>query len=168
MPTKPPATSAAPTKPPAQPPAAAGGLVVVFGDIDCPAKDVKVRVTNEGAGSEGYSITRNGGLVLADRLGEAASRTSEIDLAEDKNVVVRVTQDGKTVKSHTYKLNCVKGAVKSSEKPERLPETGSGSGTLIARLATGAASIVTGAIILWWGGLWPRRREGMFGPADRG
>ncbi|WP_148086220.1 hypothetical protein [Actinocorallia herbida] len=136
--------------------------------MDCPAKDITVRVTNEGAESQGYSITKNGGLVLADRLGAAASRTSEVRLTEDKNVVVRVTQDGKTIKSRTYKLNCAKGGgAKPSEKPERLPETGADSSTLVARVATGAASIITGAIILWWGGLWPRRKEGMFGP-DRG
>ncbi|MDX6743698.1 hypothetical protein [Actinocorallia sp. A-T 12471] len=142
---------------------------MAFGKIDCPSKEITVRVTNDGADSQGYSITRNGSVVLADRLGAAASRSSEIALAEDKNVIVRVTQDGETVKSRTYKLNCVKGgAAPASEKPERLPETGSGTGTLVARLATGAASIITGAIILWWGGLWPRRREGMFGSSDRG
>ncbi|MCD0451379.1 hypothetical protein LO762_19555 [Actinocorallia sp. API 0066] len=141
---------------------------MAFGRTDCPAKDVTVKVTNEGAASQGYSITRNGELVLADRLGANASRTSEVTLAEDKTVIVRVTQDGETVKSRSYKLNCVKGAATPTARPERLPETGSDTGTLIARLATGAASIVTGAIILWWGGLWPRRREGMFGSADRG
>ncbi|MEO3786436.1 hypothetical protein ABGB12_24185 [Actinocorallia sp. B10E7] len=134
-----------------------------------------MKVTNDTGASQGYAITRNGSIVLADRLGPNASRSSSVKLAEDEKVVVRVTRDGRPQATRTYRLNCLKAGAGDTEKPgerpgadERLPHTGADEAVMAARIATGVASMITGVIILWWGGLWPRRRENMFGRADRG
>jgi len=133
---------------------------------------VTVKVTNDTDTAQGYAITRNGSIVLADRLGPNASRTSTVTLAEDERVVVRVTRDGKAQATRAYRLNCLKaGAAEDRDDTgaaERLPHTGADDTVLVARIATGVASMITGAIVLWWGGLWPRRRENVFGRADRG
>lgn len=163
----------APSAPPAVPttPAPAAPLTVSFGKIDCPSDKVTVKVTNDTDTAQGYAITRNGSIVLADRLGPNASRTSSVTLAEDRRVVVRVTWDGRVQASRAYRLNCLKaGAAEDRDETaaERLPHTGADDTVLVARIATGVASMITGAIVLWWGGLWPRRRENVFGRADRG
>ncbi|WP_106397769.1 hypothetical protein [Actinocorallia populi] len=132
-----------------------------------------MKVTNDTGTGQGYAITRNGSIVLADQLGPNASRTSSVALSEDRRVVVRVTQDGRPVDGRTYRLDCRKaaagdGPAEPGTDADRLPHTGADDTVMIARIATGAASMITGAIILWWGGLWPRRRENVFGRADRG
>jgi len=136
---------------------------------------VTVKVTNDTGTGQGYAITRNGSIVLADRLGPNASRSSSVKLTEDEKVVVRITRDGEPQATRTYRLNCVKSGAGASEKPsrrpdaaERLPDTGSDETVMVARIATGVGSMITGVIVLWWGGLWPRRRENVFGRADRG
>ncbi len=170
--TKPPApaptaTTAKPQNPPPADKPSVQPLTVSFGRVKCPSDRITVKVTNDAQNGQAYSITRNGSLVLADRLGPNSSRTSPVTLSEDKTVVVRVTQDGKPQASRSYKLDCARAA--ASPKPtERLPYTGSDRTVMVARIATGVASLVTGMIILWWGGLWPGRRDRMFGRADRG
>lgn len=159
----------APTKTTAPP---ARSLTVAFGRVDCPAKKISVQVTNDTGTGQGYAITRDGSLVLADQLGPNASRTSWVTLTEDERVVVRVTRDGEPVKSRAYRLNCRKAAAGDGpagpDAAERLPHTGADDTVMVARIATGVAAMITGAIILWWGGLWPRRRENVFGRAERG
>ncbi|GAA3232858.1 hypothetical protein [Actinocorallia longicatena] len=146
-------------------------LKVAFGKVDCPARLVTIKVVNEDpATTQGYSIVRDGSIVLADQLGPKASRSSELTLKEDKATSIRITQDGKAKATHTYKANCKAAPSKSAaeeeparKRPTTLPKTGNDDTVMFARIATGAASMLTGAIVLWWGGLWPRRKDKMLG-----
>ncbi|WP_460366390.1 hypothetical protein [Actinocorallia lasiicapitis] len=149
-------------------------MKVTFGKVDCPKRLVTIKVVNDDpATTQGYSIVRGGSIFLADQLGPKASRSSALTLTEDKATVVKVTQDGKARASHSYKANCAKAAPSKTTKspsrtapahpPRTLPKTGNDDSIMIARLATGGASLITGAIVLWWGGLWPRRKDRMLG-----
>jgi len=147
-------------------------LLVVFGKVTCPARRVTVKVSNDGETTQGYSINRDGSDVITDQLGPHTSRTSELTLKEDKKSVIRVTQDHKSKASRTVTANCTKATAaptsEATQPPERrrLPKTGADGAVLTARIATAGASLLTGVIILWWGGLWPKRREAMFGKRD--
>lgn len=147
-------------------------LTITFGKVVCPGRKVSVKVVNDGPTTQGYSITRNGSNVLADQLGPNASRTSSVTVPEDRTSVVRVAQDGRSKASRSYKANCARSTAKPSPTadPTRrtLPRTGSDENVAFAQIATGVGSLITGAIILWWGGLWPSRRDGMFRSSDRG
>jgi hypothetical protein len=42
---------------------------------------------------------------------------------------------------------------------ENLPRTGPTDAGTFAKVATGVAAMVTGVIVFWYGGIWPRRRD---------
>jgi hypothetical protein len=143
--------------------------VVVFGKVACPSRRVTVKVSNDGETTQGYSINRDGSDVITDQLGPHTSRTSELTLKEDKKTTIKVTQDRKTKATRTVTANCKKAPAvptKEPSEPTRLPRTGADGTVLLARIATAGASLLTGVIILWWGGLWPKRKEAMFGKRD--
>jgi hypothetical protein len=152
---------------------AAKPLAVVFGKVACPSRRVTVKVSNDGETTQGYSINRDGSDVITDQLGPHTSRTSELTLKEDKRTTIKVTQDRKAKATRVITANCTKNKATTaptndanpSERPQ-LPKTGSDGAVLLARIATAGASLLTGVIILWWGGLWPRRKEAMFGKRD--
>ncbi|GAA4100356.1 hypothetical protein [Actinomadura miaoliensis] len=130
--------------------------------MDCPGRTVDVTVRNTGRGTEDYAIERNdGSAATAGRLGAGASRTTEITLREDRRTRVEVTWRNRPVRERTITANCRRGTPAPSPSDE-LPRTGSDSTVLWARAATGTAAMLTGAIIFWYGGIWPRRREQIF------
>jgi hypothetical protein len=146
-------------------------LAVVFGKAACPSRRVTVKVSNDGETTQGYSINRDGSDVITDQLGPHTSRTSELTLKEDKKTTIKVTQDRKAKATRTVTANCTKATAvpshQASDTPaRRLPRTGADGTVLLARIATAGASLLTGVIILWWGGLWPKRKEAMFGKRD--
>jgi hypothetical protein len=148
---------------------AAKPLVVVFGKVACPSRRVTVKVSNDGETIQGYSINSAGSDVITDQLGPHTSRTSELTLKEDKRTTIKVTQDRKAVATRTITANCTKPSSVATPKPtsrNQLPKTGADGAVLTARIATAGASLLTGVIILWWGGLWPKRKEAMFGKRD--
>jgi hypothetical protein len=149
---------------------AAKPLEVVFGKVACPSRRVTVKVSNDGETTQGYSINRDGSDVITDQLGPHTSRTSELTLKEDKRTSIKVTQGGKAQATRTITANCKAAPVDQTSPSHRptnqLPKTGADGAVLLARIATAGASLLTGVIILWWGGLWPKRREAMFGKRD--
>jgi hypothetical protein len=165
--------STSPTTTRSVPPAVPGTpslvpLKVTYSKVDCPKRLVTVKVVNNDlVTTQGYSIVRDGSIFLADQLGPKASRTSEMTLKEDKSTTVRVTQDGTAKATHVYKANCAAAAPGRSASPSQrtrtLPYTGNDRSVMVARLATGGAALLTGGIILWWGGLWPSRKDKMLG-----
>jgi hypothetical protein len=139
------------TAPPAQP------LTVTIGAVRCPGRSVSVTVANVGAQTEDFAIEQDGSATVADRIGPKTTRTTKITLKEDRATTVAVTWRNEPVKSAERKANCVK----KSPRPETLPHTGPDDATLYARIATGVAAMITGVIIFWYGGIWPRRRDPM-------
>jgi cytoskeletal protein RodZ len=145
-------------------PAPAQPLNVSIGSVDCPDREVEVTVRNTGTSAEDYAIERNdGSAAVAGRLGPGASRTATITLRENRRTRIEVTRRNEPVESQTLTANCRRASPEPTPtRNKELPRTGSESTVLWARAATGAAAMVTGAIIFWYGGIWPRRRDQMF------
>ncbi|WP_205624485.1 hypothetical protein [Actinomadura flavalba] len=136
-------------------------LEATIGNVDCPAREVEVTVRNTGSQTQNYGIERDDDSAsVPGTLTGGASRTTTVKLREDRRTVVRVTWENSPVRARTLTANCKTGAAPTP--PGELPETGPESAVLWARAATGGGIVVTGAIILWYGGLWPRRREQIF------
>jgi hypothetical protein len=140
-------------------------LAVTIGGVSCPSREVKIEIHNNAAAKADYVIKRDDGPGTLDgSLQPGATRSTTLTLREDKTTNLRVTSHDLLVKGRTLKANCKHAHVAAppAKKPDRLPHTGPDDGVLWARGATGAAALITGAIILWYGGVWPRRREKMF------
>ncbi|RAY15788.1 hypothetical protein DPM19_08425 [Actinomadura craniellae] len=149
-----------PTTVPARP------LQVSIGAVRCPGRMVAVTVRNIGPRTEDYAIEQNGSATIADRIAPGASRTRQVELTEGRATNITVTWKNAPVRSAGRTANCAgddPAPPPGNDPPEdRLPHTGPEDGVLTARIATGVAAMITGGIILWWGGLWPRRRERIF------
>ncbi|MDL4775681.1 MULTISPECIES: hypothetical protein [Thermomonosporaceae] len=140
-------------------------LSATIAAVDCPARTVSVSVHNTGSRTEDYGIHRDDGSAdVAGRISPGATRTTTIKLREDRRTQVGVTWKNEKITTKTRTADCKKaGAAPEKTPPTRLPHTGADSSVLWARGATGAAAMVTGLIIFWYGGIWPRRREQVFG-----
>ncbi|MEV4256888.1 hypothetical protein AB0J52_27310 [Spirillospora sp. NPDC049652] len=143
-------------------PTGAEPLVVTFGAVDCPGRTVDVTVRNESSQEQGYSVERDDNSTpVTAKVGPGATRTSTLRLREDRRTLVVVNDSAhRLVKQKAVRANCA--AATPSHKPTRLPHTGADSAMIWARVATGAGALVAGVIILWYGGIWPRRRDPMF------
>lgn len=100
----------------------------------------------------------DGSANTAGRLKPGESYRRTLELVEDKRTDVAVTWNNETVRSVTRKADCAG----TGTGAERLPRTGPGDAGLFAKTATGIAVMITGLIIFWWGGTWPRRRDQIF------
>jgi hypothetical protein len=120
---------------------------------------VTVQVKNESRQAADYSIEQDGTATVADRIGPDTTRTSRLILKEDDNTTIAVVWTNKTVKSAKRKANCTHRASAAPAPPRNLPHTGANSAAVVAKVATGVAAMITGLIVFWYGGLWPRRRE---------
>lgn len=156
-PSKPPAT---PTKSPTPSRSATATpsvpLIATVGAVRCPSRSVTVKVRNAGATRQNYTIEQDGTPTVADQLGPGVSRTSRLTLKEDDSTKVAVVWNSRTLRSATRKANCTHAA---PPPPQTLPHTGPNAAATFARVATAVGALITGVIILWYGGLWPRRRE---------
>ncbi|HEV7932231.1 MAG TPA: hypothetical protein VGP70_07935 [Actinomadura sp.] len=150
-PTRPSATPTFTARPPVRP------LTVAIGAVRCPGRSVTVTVTSVSDRTEDYAVELNGSAMVADRIGPKTTRTNKISLTEDRATTVSVTWRNEPVKSARRKADCT-GRTKP---PESLPRTGPDDATMYARIATGVAAMITGVVIFWYGGIWPRRRESM-------
>ncbi|WP_433474105.1 hypothetical protein ACQPZP_35830 [Spirillospora sp. CA-142024] len=146
-------------------PSGARPVTATIGSVSCPARTVNVRVRNTGTRSEDFSIEKNDDTAaIPGKIGPGTTRTVAVELREDRSTRVTVNWANKRIQSDTVKANCKKaggGAAPSETPPGKLPHTGPDA-VLWARAATGGAVILTGVIIFWYGGIWPRRRERMF------
>jgi hypothetical protein len=151
-------TSSGTPKPPARP------VTASIGSVSCPERTVHVKVRNTGTQTEDFSIERDdGGAAIPGKIQPNNTRTVSVKLREDRRTDLTVTWANKQIEAKTVKANCKKaGAGAPTETPpSNLPHTGPDT-VLWARAATGAGILLTGAIIFWYGGIWPRRREKMF------
>lgn len=145
-------------KPPARP------VTASIGSVSCPERTVNVKVRNTGTKAEDFSIERDdGGAAVPGQIRPNNTRTVAIELREDRRTDLTVTWANKRIDAKTVKANCKKaGAGAPTETPPgNLPHTGPDT-VLWARAATGVGIILTGVIIFWYGGIWPRRRDKMF------
>lgn len=156
--------STAPPSVTLSPPPAAVPLTAGFSSVGCPTREVRVSVTNNGTQTEDYTVVQDGSVVLADRVAPKSSRTNPITLQEGVSSKLSVVWNTRTVRTVTRTANCTATTPPVGGK---LPHTGPDSASLYAKIATGIAAMITGVIIFWWGGIWPRRRESMFGEGGR-
>lgn len=156
-------SSPAPTATPSTRPSPAQPLRVTVGRVECPSRTVVVTVRNVGDAAQDYTVeTDDGTAPKGDQIGPGQSRTTRLTLREDRRTRVTVTWRNEPVEQVTRTANCRRAATSSPEPDEELPYTGPGDGVLWARAATGVAAMITGAIIVWYSGIWPRRREQIF------
>ncbi|MCP2334948.1 hypothetical protein [Actinomadura rupiterrae] len=144
-------------------PTGAEPLVVTFSSVSCPGRTVSVTVRNESTQEQSYSIERDDNSTpVTAKVGAGATRTSSLRMKQGRRTLVVVNDAAhRLVKQKSIKANCA--AASPTETPTKLPHTGADSAMIWARVATGAGALLTGAIILWYGGIWPRRRDPMFG-----
>jgi hypothetical protein len=144
--------SPTPTRTPARP------LNATIGTPACPGRKVTITVRNTSTRAEDYAIERDDGSAsIPGRIAAGATRESTITLREDRSTRIEVTHDNDSVLVRTRKANC-----KAAPPPENLPVTGADDTVLWARAITGGAAMITGIIIFWYGGIWPRRRAELF------
>ncbi|WUI01026.1 hypothetical protein OHR68_04170 [Spirillospora sp. NBC_00431] len=147
-----------------------------IGTVSCPAGTVNVTVRNTGTKTEDFKIQKNDGTtVTPGQIRPDSTRTVALRLREDRSTRITVSWTDKRIGAKTVKANCEKaGAAPAptkeptneptpspTKKPEKLPHTGPDD-LVWARAATGVGIILTGAIIFWYGGIWPRRRDQVF------
>ncbi|WP_242903850.1 hypothetical protein [Actinomadura terrae] len=155
-----PSSSNVPSTPPGQP------LTASIGGVSCPSREVRVTIRNTGSQREDYGVERNDDSgPVAGKIAARTTKTVTIRLREDRRTRVQVSWANKPVETRTLRANCKKaggGGAPPETPPSRLPHTGPDNGVLWARAATGGAIVLTGLIIFWYGGIWPRRRERIF------
>jgi hypothetical protein len=157
-------TTRTPTATPTQTPTASASavpLTVSIGRVQCPSRSVTVKVVNAGAQAADYTIRQDGTPTVADRVERGQSRTTKITLKENQSTKVAVVWNDRTIESTTRKANCTTPTPRETETPPgaNLPRTGPASSATYAKVATGVAAMITGVIVFWYGGIWPRRRE---------
>lgn len=159
--TSPSPTKSKPTTSPATPPAQP--VTASIGSVSCPARTVNVTIRNTGTKTEDFGIEKNDDTAaIPGEIRPKSTRKVAVKLREDRATRITVNWANKRIESETVKANCKKaGAAPTETPPTKLPHTGPDA-VLWARGATGVAIILTGAIIFWYGGIWPRRREQIF------
>ncbi|QXJ21736.1 hypothetical protein AGRA3207_002622 [Actinomadura graeca] len=127
---------------------------------------MKVTIRNTGGQREDYGIEKNDDTAsVPGQIAAHSSRTVTVTLREDRRTRVTVNWANKQVETRTLRADCKKsggGAAPPASPPRKLPHTGPDNDVLWARAATGGAILLTGMIIFWYGGIWPRRRERVF------
>lgn len=163
-----PTPTATRTPTPTPTPTPAVPITARVGRVTCPGGDIKITVVNKGRQTEDYAITLDEATVLADRVGPGGRRESKVAMDEDEKATVAVFWGGESVLSVDRKPNCVHKKAKKPKQPTddddnddtgSLPHTGPGGTGVLAKVATGAAAMLTGVIIFWYGSLWPGRRS---------
>lgn len=138
-------------------------LAVTVSPVGCPSREVRVTVANSGTAAADFTIEQNGSVVLADRVGAKGSRTNPITLTEGQASKITVLSGTQTVRSVSRTAHCTTTGAAPTVRATQLPHTGPDSAAMYAKIATGVAAMITGVIVFWWGGIWPRRRESMYG-----
>jgi hypothetical protein len=153
--------SATPSRTGTTTPAPAAPLTTSVGLVRCPARSVTVNVKNVTRLAVDYSIEQDGTPTVADRIGPGTTRTSRLTLKEDDSTTIAVVWTNKTLRSVKRTANCTHREPAPAPAPPRrnLPHTGPNSAAVVAKVATGAAAMITGLVIFWYGGIWPRRRD---------
>lgn len=158
-------TSPSPTtsKPTASKPARP--VTASIGSVSCPARTVNVTVRNTGSQNEDFGIEKNDDTAaIPGQIRANSTRTVAVELREDRRTRVTVNWANKRIETKTVKANCKKAEAApapTKNPPDKLPHTGPDD-VLWARAATGVGIVLTGAIIFWYGGIWPRRRDRVF------
>jgi hypothetical protein len=141
-------------------------LTASFSSVGCPSREVRVTVKNTGAQPEDYVVVQDGSVVLANRITAEATQTNSITLEQGVTSHLSVVWNTHTVRTVARTADCSStGPSPAPSSRGKLPFTGTNAASLTAKIATGVAAMITGVIIFWWGGMWPRRKESMYGPS---
>ncbi|TMQ90216.1 hypothetical protein ETD83_36435 [Actinomadura soli] len=146
-------------------------VTVTIGSVACPAATVNVTVRNTSNKTIDFGIEKDDDTAaIPGQIRPDSTRTVAVRLREDRRTRITVNWANKRIGSKTVTANCKKAAggagttptpTPTRTPPDKLPHTGPDE-VLWARAATGVGIILTGAIIFWYGGIWPRRREQVF------
>ncbi|MGH3242403.1 MAG: hypothetical protein ACRDNL_18650 [Spirillospora sp.] len=142
-------------------------VTVVIGLVSCPASTVTVTVRNNGTKTENFKIVKNDGTAATSgQIRPDSTRTVAVRLREDRGTRITVSWADRRIGLRSVKANCDKAGgapapTPTKKPPAKLPHTGPDD-LVWARAATGVGIILTGAIIFWYGGIWPRRRDQVF------
>ncbi|GLZ04821.1 hypothetical protein Acsp03_22870 [Actinomadura sp. NBRC 104412] len=170
-PTRTASPSPTPTRTTTRPAVPVQPLQISIGSVRCPARTIEVTIRNTGPRAEDFAIERNDGTAATPgRIGAGQTRTVSLTLREDRRTTIQITLRNEPIRTRSVTANCRTASPTPTEEPtpskspdDQLPRTGPDDTVLWARAATGGAAMVTGAIIFWYGGIWPRRREHLFG-----
>lgn len=130
----------------------AGDLDVSFGKVSCPSRSVEISVTNTGEQDRSYVLRVAGKVRRQEVIPSGSELTSRVVLPEDRSTLITVRTSGQLAGEARRKANCRGSGART------LPVTGERS----ALGLTGAATALTGGILVWYGLLWPRRRAALF------
>ncbi|TDB84839.1 hypothetical protein E1264_23235 [Actinomadura sp. KC216] len=146
-------------------------VTATFGAVSCPARTVTVTVRNTSDKTIDFAIEKDDDTAaIPGQIRPDSTRTVAIKLREDRRTRITVNWANKRIVARSFTANCKKSGggagttptpTPTRTPPEKLPHTGPDD-VVWARAATGVGIILTGAIIFWYGGIWPRRREQVF------
>jgi hypothetical protein len=163
-PTTTPTPSSSPTTPLPNP------LTATVSAVQCPGRTVVIRVIDHGFQTYDYAVLVNGTISIADRIGPGATRTDSIVVSQGRTTKIVVVSNAVTLQTVTRHAECVLAAPtpprprrSHARQPGTLPFTGTNGAQLFAKIATGLAALLTGAIIFWYSRLWPGRKDRMLG-----
>ncbi|WP_433140878.1 hypothetical protein ACQPZ8_42545 [Actinomadura nitritigenes] len=159
-------TTHKPSKTPTRTPtstAAPQPVSATIGSVSCPSRSVRVTVRNTGTQREDFTVLKNDdSATVPATVSPHDSKTVTVELKEDRRTLVQVDWANKQIETRSLTANCKHaGAAPHKTAPTKLPHTGPDT-VLWARAATGVGVMLTGVVIFWYGGIWPRRRDQVF------
>ncbi|MFI0404690.1 hypothetical protein [Actinomadura sp. 3N508] len=167
-----PAASATTSSPSPNGSSTALAVTATIGGVSCPARTLTVTVRNTSGKTIDFAIEKDDDTAaIPGQIRPDSTRTIAVKLREDRRTRITVNWANKRIVAKSVKANCEKASgggggttptpTPTKTPPDDLPHTGPDD-VVWARAATGVGIILTGAIIFWYGGIWPRRREQVF------
>ncbi|MFI6521858.1 hypothetical protein ACIBF1_40330 [Spirillospora sp. NPDC050679] len=187
------AASAALGAPAPAPSPSSTGLSATVGEVRCPQRQVPVTVVNDTGEARSYTLLQNGKEIRTERVRADTVLNGLAQLGEDERTRIVVRSEGRTIASVVRDADCRKSAAPDEEPgagggdgeggagrdaaggdggtggrkaPEELPHTGPATGGAV-RLLTALGGLAGGAVLLFWGWLWPGSGRGDWGSPTR-
>ncbi|MGI5164683.1 hypothetical protein ACQEU3_10050 [Spirillospora sp. CA-253888] len=170
------AASAALGAPTPTPSPSSTGLSATVGEVRCPQRQVPVTVVNDTGRARAYTLLQNGEEVRTEQVRADAVLNGLAQLREDERTRIVVRSENRTIASVVRTADCRKsaapdeepdagggagedGAAAGGKASDELPHTGPGTeGTV--RVLTALGGLAGGAVLLFWGWLWPGSGRG--------
>ncbi|WP_283137301.1 hypothetical protein [Rhizohabitans arisaemae] len=128
-------------------------METTVGVVQCPRRIAPVTVRNAGTTRTAYTIHRDGRTVGAGSLAPGQRTTTRVPVpGKSADISVRA---GDYRAGAQVRADCASRKQAGNPPVDRLPRTGPPT-DLLARLATGVALLMTGALLWWYGSVWPR------------
>jgi hypothetical protein len=136
----------------------ASAVTATIGQARCPWRYAEVTVHNGDTGQgRSYTLYTGGLFLRTEIIPPGAEVHNEVSLARGVPTAIKVVAANRTVAAATRTAGCGPAAAPApgTGRPRKLPLTGSrAAGTALG--ATGLATVVAGALLLFYAFLWPR------------